>query len=112
MGLNWQKYIFIKGKLGIGKSYVVKVVIEECLEDDYIICCVTFIGILIFIYYYQFVEEIFCCDIIYVMFTYLVVKEEKVFINWELGKFDVLIISSSNLQKLYKVRRLNRQKEY
>lgn len=97
MGLNWHKYILIKGKPGTGKSHAVKVVIEECLEDDYTICCATSTGILTSTYHYQFVEETFCCDTIHAMFTYPVAKEEKASIYWELGKFDVLIISSSNL---------------
>ena len=44
-GIDWHKYILIKGKPGTGKSHAIKVVIEESLEEEYTVCCATPTGI-------------------------------------------------------------------
>lgn len=75
-GLDWRQYIPIKGKPGSGKSHAVKVVIEESLEKEYTVCCVTPTGILTSSYLSQFVEESFYCDTIHAMFKYPVAKGE------------------------------------
>lgn len=103
-GLDWRQYIPIKGKPGSGKSHAVKVVIEESLEKEYTVCCVTPTGILTSSYLSQFVEDSFYCDTIHAMFKYPVAKEDKPMVNWELGQFDVLIIDvlSMVLEKIFR----------
>ena len=96
-GINWQKYILIKGKPGTGKSHAVKVVIEDSLDKEYTVCCATPTGILTSSYRSQFVEESFYCDTIHAMFKYPVAKEDRPAVNWELGKFDVLIIDELSM---------------
>ena len=102
-GLDWRKYILIKGKPGTGKSHAIKVVIEESLEEEYTVCCATPTGILTSSYRAQFIEDSFYCDTIHTMFKYPVLKEEKPMVNWELGQFNVLIIDELSMvpQKIF-----------
>ena len=96
-GLDWRKFVLIKGKPGAGKSHALKVAIKESLEDKYTVCCAMPTGILTSQYRSQFFEDNFCADTIHSLFKYPVSSLEKLQVNWDLARYDVLIVDELSM---------------
>ena len=72
-GIDWRKFILIKGKPGTGKTHATKVVIQESLDEEYTVCCATPTGILTSTY------------------------RQRPAVNWELGRFALLIVDELSM---------------
>ena len=88
------------GKLGHYRyecTYAIKVAIQESLDEEYTVCCATPTGILTSTYRAHFVEETFYCDTIHSMFKYPVESSKRPAVNWELGRFDLLMVDELSM---------------
>ena len=94
---NWRKFILITEQPGSGNSQIVKRVIQQCLHEErnMLVGCPT--GLLASDYNDTFASQI-TSDTIHSAFQFPVNKHQWPTINWNISKFDVLIIDELSMK--------------
>ena len=89
--------VLVKGKPGTGKPHAIKVAIQQALDNGYRVACATPTSFLQNTYRAEFIENNFEADPIHSTFRYPVNSSERAQINWNVGKFDLLIVEELSM---------------
>ena len=96
-GHDWRKFILIRGKPGTGKTYAVLHNIRQALANEYRVLCTTPTGMLSSTYNATITDENFASDTIHSAFRYPVDVNERPQINWDLAKYDLIVIDELSM---------------
>ncbi len=88
---DWRKFILITGRHGTGKSQILCKIISSSIEEGYAILVTAPTGILAAKYQNIFSGDILT-DTVHGAFCYPVNPDERASVNWDIGKYDIVII--------------------
>lgn len=96
LNVPWSKPILVTGQGGCGKSYVIRSIVNDLIEQDASVLISLPTGFLASSFRATLPEEV-TCDTVHASFHFPVENAESPKINWQLSNYDVLIIDEISM---------------
>ena len=93
---DWKRFLLVTGNPGCGKTHTMNACIAKCIAYKLKVCVVAPTGFLACKYKAAFGEEI-TTDTVHAAFKYPIDNTTKPSINWELARFDFMVIDEISM---------------
>jgi DNA replication protein DnaC len=93
---DWTKPILVTGKPGCGKSHAIESIVHSVSSEDALILIAAPTGFLASVFRFNAPEHV-VCDTVHASFHFPVETDVLPKINWELSKYDLIIIDEISM---------------